>query len=175
MVWRLVLPLVAVVAVVSCIGAYDVKAPPVPNTTRTPTIIGVIAGREPDGVTYRLEDGTIVDVGGPNSSAAPAALLGERFHGDGSLLLFGEDAQGRFYAATRVRDEQGCFGIYGGTGYIDPGRIHYSSGLVVPFAEDIERKNNRDHIDHTWLMEFDVVCLNEAGQVTLIEQLSFGS
>jgi hypothetical protein len=171
MVRRLVLPLVAVVAVVGCIGAYDVKAPPVPNTTRTPTIIGV-AGPESDGV-YRLEDGTIVDVGGPRSSAAPAALLGEEFHGAGSLLLFGEDAQGRFYAAARARDEQGCFRIYGGTGYIDPGRIHYSSGLVVPFAEGIKRKNNRDHIDHTWLFEFDLVCLNEAGQVTLIEQLSF--
>lgn len=171
MVGRLVLPLVAVVAVVGCIGAYDVKAPPAPNTIRTPTIIGV-AGRESDGV-YRLEDGTIVDVGGPRSSAAPAALLGQEFSGDGSLLMLGEDAQGRFYAATRARDEQGCFRIYGGPGYIDPGRIHYSSGLVVPFAEDIKRENERDHIDHTWLFDFDLVCLNEAGQVTLIEQLSF--
>jgi hypothetical protein len=125
-------------------------------------------------VAYRLEDGTVVDMGGPNSSAAPAARLGQPYISDGSLLLFGEDAQGRFYAGTRPRDEKGCFAIYG-PGYIDPGRIHYSSGLVVPFAEDIELKNERDHIDHTWLFEFDVVCLNEAGQVTVIDQRSLGS
>jgi hypothetical protein len=45
----------------------------------------------------------------------------------------------------------------------------------VPFAEDIELKNERDHIDHTWLFEFDVACLNEAGQVTFIDQRSLGS
>jgi len=174
MVGRLVLPLVAVAAVVGCIGVYDIKAPPLPSTTRTPTIIGVIAGRESNTDTYRLADGTLIDVGGPNSSAIPAELLSQPSGGDGSLLLFGEDERGRFYAATRRRDERRCVSIYG-QGYIDPGRIHYSSGLVVPFAEDIERKNERDHIDHTWLFDFDLVCLNEAGQVTLIDQHSLGS
>src|SRR6476469_8049118 len=95
----------------ACIGAYDVKAPPVPDATRTPTIVGVIAERALDGVTFRIEDGTVVDVGGPGSSAAPAALLSERSGSEGSLLLFGEYDQGRFYAATRPRGDDGCFEI----------------------------------------------------------------
>lgn len=165
--------------VVGCWPYANPTAPPTPAAARIPTIVGQIGGWAPDNVSYRLEGGDVVDVGGPGSSAAPAALLSDTriwmpsSDSAGGLLLFGEDADGRFYAATQP-DEGGCF-LVRGQGYIEPDRVHLSSGLVLFYAADLDRHNGRGRGDPSWLLSFDSICLNGDGRVTFINQLPLGA
>lgn len=53
--------------------------------------------------------------------------------------------------------------------------LHLSSGLVLPFAPDVEHQNDRTYYDPAWLLAHDHVCLDEDGVVTSIHQLPLGA
>jgi hypothetical protein len=53
---------------------------------------------------------------------------------------------------------------YRGQGYIESGQIHLSSGLILPFAAEMTRKNDRGYYDPSWLLAFDVICLDLEGR-----------
>lgn len=171
---------VIAVAIAGCFGNPD--PPPVPTQTRVPTVIGRLVGRTPDRVGYLLEDGTRVDLGLSGSDLAEAERLSASSavlpDGDrpGGLLLFGEDADGRFYAATSAREEGACDHLRG-EGYLETDRVHLSTGLSLQLAPDMARINDRDarYNDPAWLFGFDFICLDEDGRVTSIHQLPLGA
>ncbi len=168
------------VTILGCIG--NPEPPPVPTQTRVPTVVGRLVGPTPDRFGFLLEDGTSVDLGLSGSDVPRAERLSANDvqlpdrDRPGGLLLFGEDAGGRFYAATTPHDQFSC-DILRGQGYIERDRVHLSTGLVVPFAPDMSRINDRDpkYNDPTWLLDFDLICLDEDGRVTLIRQLPLGA
>jgi hypothetical protein len=165
----------------ACSGNPD--PPPVPTETRVPAVIGRLVGFAPDGHGYLLDDGTVIDLGLSGSDAPKAKLLSAGSphlpDGDrrGGLLLFGEDAAGRFYAAASPSGsgDVGC-DILRGQGFIESDRVHLSTGLALPFASGMTRINDRDprHVDPTWLLDFDPICIDEDGKVTSIHQLPLG-
>ncbi|HEV8547247.1 MAG TPA: hypothetical protein VGQ64_13200 [Candidatus Limnocylindrales bacterium] len=156
----------------------DIKAPPSPAESRAPTIVGRIVGWGEPNVSYLLDTGVVVDPSGTGSSASTTATLlsdhGAQWSPDrpGGLLLAGEDADGRFYAAAEFETD-GCFRIRG-QGYIESGQIHLSSGLILAFAPEMTRKNDRGYYDPSWLLAFDVICLDPEGRVISIHQLPLG-
>ena len=162
------------------LGCTDVSAPPMPSGSRIPTIVGRIEGWGPNNTGYRLEGGQVVDIGADASTGAPAAKrlssTMESFPDSdfrGGLLLAGEDADGRFYAATEP-EADGCFEIHG-QGYIEPGQVHLSSGLVLAFSTGFTRRNDRGYYDASWLLDFDLICLDHQGRITSIHQLPLGT
>ena len=165
--------------VAGCFG--DPDPPPVPTQVRVPTIIGMVKGPAPDGVGYELESGDIVHLRGPEPDASPATRLSRSdVQSPGApdwrphLLLVGEDELGAFYAATDTQFAGDCLRLIG-EGYIEEGRAHLSSGLVVLFAEEIEIDNDRGYYDESWLLSFDRICLDADGRVIRIEQLPLGA
>src|SRR5687767_12014437 len=165
-------PLVLVVA--GCFGEID--APPLPDEDRVPTIVGRIDGWAEPNVSYRLDTGDVVVVDGPDGATLLNGSVWMRdFDHPAGLILAGEDAAGRFYAATRFPEGDGCYLIQG-LGYIDPNRVHFSSGLVLPFLkDDIVIDNTRGHYPESWLLSHDWVCLDQEGRVTSIHQLPLGA
>ena len=158
------------------LGCTDVKAPPLPSRSRIPTIVGRIEGWGIANTSYRLDTGEVVRVyEDPSTGLAAAELLSETWASfpssdhAGGLVLAGEDADGRFYAATEP-EAGGCFQLRG-QGYIEPGQVHLSSGLVLAFATGFTRQNDRGYYDASWLLDFDVICLDDRGLVTSIRQL----
>jgi hypothetical protein len=178
---------VAVATVLLLVTAFgcggDPGAPPAPTETRVPTVVGRLVGFAPDGHGYVLDDGTVIDVGLSGSDAPKATLLSvgtpDLPDGDrrGGLLLFGEDAAGRFYAVASPSGsgEVGC-DILRGQGFIERDRVHLSSGLALPFATGMTLINDRDprHVDPNWLLDFDPICVDANGNVTSIHQLPLG-
>jgi len=162
------------------LGCSDVKAPPAPTTSRIPTIVGRIEGWGVANTGYRLDTGEVVGVAADPSTGAPSAELlsatqisfPSSDHA-GGLLLAGEDADGHFYAATEP-EANGCF-LVRGQGYIEPGQVHLSSGLVLAFATGFTRQNDRGFYDASWLLDFDFICLDGRGRVTYIRQLPLGT
>lgn len=175
-----VLSVVFGLLVVGCVPYSNPTAPPTPTTERIPTAVGRIEGWGEANVSYLLDTGDVVVVhGGGSSDAEPAALLSETgvwmpsAQRPGGLLLAGDDADGRFYAAT-LPDDGGCF-LMRGPGYIETDRVHLSSGLVLLFAEEPLRFNHRGSTDESWLLSFDHICLDGQGRVTSIRQLPLGA
>ena len=165
------IPLVLVVA-----GCYSqIAAPPLPDADRVPTIVGHIEGWAEPNVSYRLDTGDVVVVDGPDGARLlNGSVWMPDFDRAAGLILAGEDAAGRFYAATRFA-EDGCYLIQG-LGYIDPDRVHFSSGLVLPFIkDDIVIDNTRGYYPESWLLSHDWVCLDREGRVTSIQQLPLGA
>ena len=161
------------VVVAGCYG--EVPAPPLPGEDRVPTIVGQIEGWAEPNVSYLLDTGDLVQVSGP----APATFLNGSvwladFDHPAGLLLAGEDARGTFYAATGFDEGDGCFLIQG-EGYIDPDRVHFSSGLVLPLTAETVVDRDRTQFGETWLFAFDRVCLDRHGRVTSIRQLPLGA
>jgi len=172
--------LVRVALAVTLIGACrDIDAPASPTAVRVATTIGQIVEAGPGSWSYRLAGGELVDVGGTGSSAPPMARLSRALPQPpssdhvGGLLLVGRDAAGPFYAATDVPKADGCFEIHG-AGYLEPGQIHYSTGLVLPLDANVTVTNERGTHPATWLLEADAVCLDASGLVTSIHQLPLG-
>ena len=161
------------VVVAGCYG--DIPAPPLPTEDRVPTIVGQIEGWADPNVSYRLDTGDVVQVHGPTpaKNLNGGVWLADFDHPAG-LLLAGEDALGPFYAATGFDEGDGCFVIQG-DGYIDPDRVHFSSGLVLPLTPDTVVHRDRTQFGETWLFAFDRVCLDRQGRVTSIRQLQLGA
>jgi len=166
---------VALVAV----ACYDIRPPPVPGAERVPTIVGQIVGGTP-GVTYELSTGDTVEI-----RDAAGAKIREQLGSDGGdppgnngpeggLILAGEDAAGKFYAATRSPDTEGCFPIFA-PGYLQQDRVLLSTGLVLKLAADVRVQNDRTSIDRSWLFSSDVICLDRSGEVTSIHQVAMGA
>jgi hypothetical protein len=169
-----------VLTVLLIAGCGDVEAPPRPTSSRVPTTIGEIVGNGPSPWSYRLAGGDVIDVGGSGSSAEPMARLSRELpqppsvDRSGGLLLVGRDAAGAFYAATSGAGADGCYEIHG-AGDLEPGRIHYSSGLVLATAPQVTTLDQRDTHPASWLFEFDIVCLDASGRVTSVHQLALGA
>jgi hypothetical protein len=165
----------------ACYG--QIEAPPRPTAIRIPTIVGELAGIEQDNATYRLRDGTRVTIGSRWDGASPTATqLSDRSlwlpapPKGGGLLLYGEDAAGRFWASTEPDDGSGCFALHG-QGYLEDVGVHLSSGLVLTFAPGGTVRNPRaaNQTDPSWILSFDIICLNRDGQVTLLNHLPLGA
>jgi hypothetical protein len=62
-----------------------------------------------------------------------------------------------------------------GEGYIDPGRIHLSSGLVLPKAAGFEQRSDRSDAEPSWILSFDHICLDPEGRVKSVWQLALGA
>jgi hypothetical protein len=166
---------------VACYG--EVHAPPSPATSRVPIIVGQVLSIGPDDVTYRLTGDRLVTLGVPAPGATPSVLLLSDTRvarpasaGTGGLLLYGEDAAGAFWAGTDAPDADGCFRLRG-QGFIEPGKIHLSSGLVLDLTADGKPWLNgraANQAGPTWILAFDIVCLDRDGHVTFINQLPLG-
>lgn len=178
--WRSVAPRFLVVLLVAIpLGCYDVKPPPVPTTTRVPTIVGEALDWADPPVSVRLDTGDVVSVGARDEPGRTGALTKTPVNfpssaGPGSLVLAGQDDLGPFYAATLPGTKDGCFRL-SGQGYTEAGRIHLSSGLVLTFAPDVAIENGRFDQYASWLMDFDTVCVDRGGLVTSILKQPFGA
>ena len=171
---------VVAAAMLASTGACDeIDPPPRPAMTRVATTVGRLADITAGNSGYVLTDGTVVVIGQAGSPDR-ARRMSESdvwlpsVDAPGGLLLYGEDDAGSFYAATLPPDGTGCFGLRA-LGYIETDRLHLSTGLVLPFAEDVERRNDRGYYDPAWLLAADYVCLDEDGVVTSIHQLPLGA
>ena len=175
---RSTLLVLVAVSLAACYG--DPDPPPRPTETRVATSVGQIVERLPDDGRYVLTDGTVVDIGTPESSGPRATKLTETdvwspsVDAPGGLLLYGTDDAGAFYGATMPPDDAGCFGVRG-VGYVEDDRLHLSSGLVLLFAAGVEVRNDRAQFDPAWLLDFDRVCLDATGAVTSVHQLPLGA
>jgi len=178
---RATLALAAATAVIA-VACYDIKPPPVPTSERIPTTISQIVAVMPNG-RYELANDEVIDVRDSAIGGGTRTRIGRDPgfppDGDGTpggLILAGEDSLGRFYAATRAPEADGCFRILG-PGYLqlDQKRVHLSSGLVVQLSDGFELTSGRYDIDPSWLFDFDEICLNDAGEITSIHQSSFGA
>jgi hypothetical protein len=173
---------VAVLVALLTVACYQVNAPPVPTAERVPTTIGQIVGVLPNG-RYELANDEVIDVRDPAIGGGTRTRLGkdpgtppDADGTPGGLIMAGEDSLGRFYAATRAPEADGCFLIFG-PGYLqlDRKHVHLSSGLVVQLSDDFELTSGRYDIDPSWLFDFDRICLDKSGEVTSIHQGSFGA
>ena len=175
---RSVLAFVAVVALLT-VACYQVQAPPVPTSERIPTVIGQIVGGTPTG-GYELSGGETVEIRDStgadlrqrlgNDYGDPPGLNGP----EGGLILAGEDAGGKFYAATRSPESEGCFRIFS-TGYLKDERVVLSTGLVLRLTPDVRVQNERPDIDPSWLLSSDRICLDPSGDVWFIHQVALGA
>lgn len=161
-------------------ACHDIGAPPRPAAVRVPQTVGQIVRVDPRPWTFLLDDGRLIEVGGTESSAEPMTRLtrelpsGPSSAGAGGLLLVGRDAAGPFYAATSGPRSDGCFELHG-DGYLEPGRVHLSSGLALELAPDATVRNERDTHDPSWLLDFDRVCVGRDGRVVSVVQLPLGA
>ena len=173
--WRRVAPrILAVLLVAIPLGCYDVKAPPVPTTTRVPTIVGEATGWSDPSVSVAIDTGGDVAIVDPRGRLTTAPIAFRSTSGPGSLVLAGSDENGAFYAVTGAGTADGCFRL-SGQGYTESDRIHLSSGLVGPFAPNIAVENGRFDQYASWLMDFDVICVDRTGRVTSIYKYPFGA
>ena len=166
-------------ALLAC-GCYGApKQPPLPQADRIPTVIGRIVDREAGSNTYELAGGESVELVPRGTGPDAAALLSGTdiwlpdVGRPGGLLLVGEDAGGRFYAATQPL-EDGCY-VMRGEGYVEPERIHLSSGLVLAKAAAFELRSDRSQLEPSWILSFDHICLDPEGRVTSVWQLPLGA
>ena len=169
----------AVVVALLTVACYQVQAPPVPTSERIPTVVGQIVGGTPR-VVYELSNGEIVEI--RDSTGAhlrqqlgddvgdPPGLNGP----EGGLILAGEDAVGKFYAATRSPESDGCFRIFS-PGYLQQERVVLSTGLVLRLTPDVRIQNERPDIDPSWLLSTDRICLDGSGEVWFIHQRALGA
>jgi hypothetical protein len=173
--WRSVAPcLFAVLIVAIPLGCGDIKAPPVPTTTRLPTIVGEATGWSDPNVSVALDTGGDVAIDDAHAQLTTAPVQFRSTSGPGSLVLAGADEHGPFYAVTRAGTADGCFEL-DGQGYTEADRIHLSSGLALSFAPNMTVDDGRFDQSASWLMESDVVCLDRAGRVTSILKYPFGA
>jgi hypothetical protein len=171
---HLALCLLALLLVAAPLGCYDIKPPPVPTTTRLPTIVGEATGWSDPNVSVAIDTGGDVAIDDPRAQLTTAPVQFRSTSGPGSLVLAGSDENGAFYAVTRAGTADGCFELHG-QGYTEADRIHLSSGLVVPFAPNITVENGRFDQYASWLMDYDNVCVDRTGHVTSIRKLPFGA
>ena len=165
--------LAAVVGLV-VVACYDIKAPPVPTTTRVPTIVGEATGWSVPNVSVALDTGGDVAIDNPGTRLSTSQIEFPSTTGPGSLVLAGADEHGAFYAATHAGTVDGCFEL-DGQGYTEADQIHLSSGLVLPYAKDMTVDNGRFDQYASWLEDFDRVCVDRTGHVTSILKYPFGA
>jgi hypothetical protein len=168
---RIAVLLLALTLVASC--GHDPEAPPKPTASRVATIVGKIVDWAEPNVSYRLDTGDVVEIFSREPGSPSIAMrLTDTNASPGGLLLAGSDDLGPFYGATRP-EERGCLGVRG-QGYLERDQIHLSSGLVLTFADDMVLTDQRGQLPDEWLLDFDLVCLDEDGKVKSITQVGLG-
>jgi len=172
----------------TCGPARSDPAPPT-DVVRLPESIGVITRWDYwDGVAgrYTLDTGGVVElnIGGVKDRPLAQRLSATDIYyptryvgagepvGDGLsvLLLVGSDPDGStWYAAAQQHDEDGLWGRacpfeIRGVGVYDGGHIlHFSTGLVLPKADDFDLLFDYDRMEEFPLRGADPICIDRSG------------
>jgi len=168
---RMAVLLLAAWLVATC--GRDPDPPPKPTASRVATIVGKVVDWAEPNVSYRLDTGDVVELFSREPGSPSGVMrLTETGAYPGGLLLAGSDDLGPFYGATRP-EERGCLSVRG-QGYLERDQLHLSSGLVLPFADDMVLTDQRGQLPDEWLLDADWVCLDEHGKVKSITQVGLG-